>query len=106
MDKACEPSEVMTFLGILFNTKNLTISVPPDKLANLSCLVKDWLLRCSTTIKDIKKLLGKLSSVAACVKASKIFINRILNWLRNCHASTSENELSSIPLEVKKDLFW
>ena len=109
-EKACEPSEIMIFLGVLFNTKNMTMSIPSEKLSAIHSLIKDWRLRSHATLKDIQKLLGKLNSVAACVKSSRVFVNRILNWLRICYNQANENKSSAdlfdIPTEVKKDLFW
>ncbi|XP_053372607.1 uncharacterized protein LOC128546268 isoform X1 [Mercenaria mercenaria] len=104
MEKACSPSTLMIFLGVLFDSESMAMQVTPDKLSEIKLLIKEWLNRTHASLKDIQKLLGKLNFVGACVRSSRVFINRILNWLRECYA---HNDLSfPLPLEVKQDLCW
>jgi hypothetical protein len=48
------------------------------------------------------RLLGKLNFVAQCVKPGRIFISRLLNWLREI----SDKGSFCIPLDLKIDLLW
>ena len=107
LDKACEPSERMIFLGILFDTRSMTMSIPLEKLNEIRKLVFGWLSKHYATLKDVQRLLGKLNFIGACVKSSRVFINRILNWLRYCHSQySSSSGRFRIPDDVKKDLIW
>lgn len=103
-DKASPPSEIMIFLGILFNTITMTVEVTPDRLLEIKRLIDQWLNKESVTLKQIQSLLGKLNFVAACVKPSRIFVSRLLNWLRSIYHSS--DFYHSIPDYVKKDLEW
>ncbi len=47
-------------------------------------------------------ILGKLNFVASCVRQSRIFISRMLNFLRTLPVLGKV----SIPVSVKKDLLW
>jgi hypothetical protein len=106
-DKACPPSEIMVFLGVLFNSRKMTMEVTEKRLAEIRLLVDIWLSKNTASLKEIQKLLGKLNFVGACVKSSRVFINRILNWLRDCYASNESHSANHmIPQEVKKDLLW
>lgn len=104
IDKACSPSEEMIFLGVLFNSRTMIMSVTEERLVEIRNLVSSWLTKDQVSLKDIQKLVGKLNFVGACVRSSRIFVNRILNWLRECY--TNATSKFEIPVEVKKDLRW
>jgi hypothetical protein len=95
----------MSFLGVLFNTVRMTMEITPERLKELLRLIQTWLHKDKACLKDAQSLLGKLIFVAACVKPSRVFINRLLNWIRDIHG-TGVSETLSIHLEVKKDLLW
>lgn len=103
-DKACPPNEIMIFLGVLFNSITMTMEVTPDRLMEIKLLVKQWLTKDKATIKEIQSLLGKLNFVAACVRPSRIFVSRLLNWLRSIY--NTKEPCHNIPEYVKKDLQW
>ena len=52
--------------------------------------------------KELQSLLEKLNFVAECVKPSRIFISRLLNWLREI----SDKGSFCIPLDLNLDLLW
>ena len=104
LDKASPPSEIMSFLGVLFNTLTMTIEITPDRLVEIRSLVKSWINRDMASLKQVQSLLGKLNFIAACVKPSRIFVSRLLRWLRSIYSSSSE--MHSVPHYVKKDLIW
>ena len=41
--KACIPSEIMTFLGVLFNSKTMTMEVTEDRLIEIKLLIVSWI---------------------------------------------------------------
>ena len=81
-DKSCPPSTIMTFVGVLFNTATLTIEITPGRLAEIKLLIVVWLNKSKATLKEVQSLLGKLNFIAACVCSSRIFISRLLKWLK------------------------
>ena len=81
-EKDCPPSTCMVFLGVQFNTIDMTMSVTPDRLLELlsrchSLLTTDVVLR-----RDLQSLLGVMSFVTACVRPARIFMSGLLNTLR------------------------
>ena len=58
-------------------------------------------LKKSATLRELQSLVGKLNFISACVHASRVFICRILNWLRLIHGKQSAH---IIPAFVRKDL--
>ena len=103
-EKATPPSEIMSFLGVLFNTVTMTMEITPERLEEIRKLTQSWLEKDSASLKQIQPLLGKLNFVAACVKPSRIFISRLLNWLRSIYDSPEHSHI--IPDYVRKDLLW
>jgi hypothetical protein len=104
-DKACTPSEIMIFLGILFNSRTMTMEVTEDRLQEIKLLVVCWLNKTNATLRELQSLIGKLNFVAACVRPGRIFINRLLNWLRSINEFHPHKEIE-IPSYVRQDLLW
>ena len=67
-DKSCPPSQIMTFVGVLFNMETMTIEITPERLIELRALITSWLNKKKASLKEIQSLLGKLNFVAACVR--------------------------------------
>ena len=105
-NKACPPSTVMIFIGILFNTVKMTIEVTPERLQEIKFLLNTWLNKETACLKEVQSLLGKLNFIAACVRPGRIFISRMLKWLRAFHLEESRLKQVQIPNFVKKDVMW
>ncbi|MEW8547203.1 MAG: reverse transcriptase domain-containing protein, partial [Candidatus Thiodiazotropha sp.] len=103
VEKACSPSTEMVFIGVLFDTETMTLKVTSERLVEIRSMVFEWLKKDTATLKELQSLLGKLNFVAHCVKPARIFICRLLNWLRRIQ---NKSNAQPIPLEAKKDLEW
>ena len=101
--KACPPSTKMTFIGVLFDSEELTLSVTPERLQEILSLLEVWLLKTEATLQELQSLIGKLSFISSCVQASRVFMCRLLSWLRQIHGKKS---VQQIPMSVRKDLLW
>ena len=84
-DKAFAPSQIMVFLGSKFNTIDMTISVPQEKLTELIDLVKVRLHKTKATKRQLQSLIGKLQFAAHCVRPGWLFIARLLRKVRTRH---------------------
>jgi hypothetical protein len=73
-----------------------------QRLAEISQLVLDWLTKQVCNNKELQSLLGKLNFVSQCVRPGRIFVNILLNWLREI----PEKGQISIPDDFKLDLCW
>ena len=99
-EKACPPSTKMVFIGVLFDTHDLTLSVTAERVLEILELVDSWLQKKSATLRELQSLVGKLNFISACVHASRVFICRILNWLRLIYGKQSAH---IIPAFVRKN---
>jgi len=105
VDKASPPSEIMTFLGVLFNTITMTMEVTPERLEEISKLVAEWLRKPEASLRQVQSLVGKLNFVAACVRSGRVFICRLINWMKDLY-SYAPHVLVPVPFEVQKDICW
>ena len=98
--KVCQPSQCMVWLGILFDTKEMTMQIPPAKLQEVMELVKQWTGRQRASRKDMQSLLGLLQFVASVAPPVRVFTNRILQDLREAPRRGTE----TLSLGFKQDL--
>ena len=104
-DKARGPSTEMVYLGVMFDTISMTMSVPPDKLAEVKEEVERWYKKTTAAKKPLQSLLGKLFWVSRVVQHSRTFMGRLLNQLRDM-SGKSENIKMKLSEDCKKDLLW
>ena len=105
-DKVTLPATKMIFLGILLNSEDFTMTIPEQKLYEIRILLNQWLSYITCTLKQLQSLIGKLQHISCCIRGGRIFINRLLNLLREANA---HDEKQHIPLsqELKRELhFW
>lgn len=101
-DKCVEPTQIMIFLGILFNTILMIMSVNPSKVKEAWSMCKHYMTAVSITRGELQKLLGRLFHVSSCAVGSRRFLNRLLDLLRQ----TNNSPRVTISLEAKLDLAW
>lgn len=99
------PSTSMPFLGVQFDTLDMTMSVPPDKLEEVRDEVNLWSKKTTTTKKTLQQLLGRLFWISRCVKFSRPFMGRLLQQLRDIHKQP-ENKKSPLSEGCKQDIAW
>ena len=104
-DKASSPSTEMTYLGVLFNSNTMTMSVPPEKLAELKAEIERWYRKTTTAKKPLQSLLGKLFWVSRVVQHSRTFMGRLLAQLREL---SGKPDCMKVKLsdDCRKDLLW
>ena len=104
-DKAVAPSTEMVYLGVQFDTKAMTMSVPPDKLAELKEEIDRWARKSTITKRELQSLLGRLFWVAKVVRFSRIFMGRLLNQLRGM-SGLQDHKKVKLEEQTRKDLLW
>ena len=81
--KICPPpSQIMVWLGIIFNTQEMSMAIPPDKLREIMACLEAWRGKTTTTSKELQSLLGLLNFVASVALHTRLFTNRMLDVLR------------------------
>ena len=100
--KCCPPSTKMVFLGVLFDTLDMTLSITPERLIEIKSLLQLWSSKTHATKKEVQSIIGKLNFVAACVKPGRIFLARMFAFLRTM------KDTASVPLNepFSRDIYW
>ena len=87
-------------LGVLIDTVNGTISIPPDKLCDVTDNVRQWFLHDIASKLEIQSILCFLLYVHKCVKPAHIFLKRMLDVLRFAH----KRQKVTLTTDFKRDL--
>ena len=65
----------------VFDSIDMSLSHPLDKMENLYQLLNDFKLKKSATKRDLQKLCGHLNFASIVVKGGLTFFNRVLNLM-------------------------
>ena len=101
-EKLVEPCTRMEFLGVTFDTEKMTMELPEDKVKEINQELDTWLYKTKARRKEVESLIGKLQFAAKCIRIGRVFIARLINWLKGLERSKPH----SIPLEARKDISW
>ena len=102
-EKAVAPVEVVTFLGIQFNTRDMTLTLTKDRLHELMKLLDEWITKKRASLRDLQSLLGKLSFAANTVRAGRIFVLRLIKAISSYPKNKNR---ADIPPFVLGDIKW
>ncbi len=101
-EKMEEPGEEREVLGIVFNTCDMTISLPEAKVQQALLHIADVLPRESITLKQCQELVGQLHFLTKCIRGGRVFMNKILNQLRGIEG---RNDIV-VTGDFRQDLQW
>ncbi|MCP4257043.1 MAG: hypothetical protein GY774_05895 [Planctomycetes bacterium] len=100
--KTSPPTKHMTWLGIHFDTRNMTMTIPTDKIREIHDITVSWKNKNSCTQTQLKSLLGKLFFAATCSNTLRLFSNRLLATLR----ANYKNARVMLDEEFHHDIEW
>ena len=101
--KALPPAQRQIVIGVLFDTINMTMSVTPERVAEIRHLVLFWKDKRTASRRELQSLVGKLMFISKCVRQSRVFINRIIHMLRKLGSAHYRTKLT---VQFTKDLAW
>ena len=100
--KCIAPCTCLTFLGIEVNTVNMTLTIPAEKWHDIQNLLQQWSNKQTATLRDTQVLAGSLNFACKCVRGGRVYLSRILNFLR----TLPRFQARSIPPSVQRDINW
>ena len=100
--KICLPSQIMVWLGIYFNTKEMYMAIPHDKLDEIMICLEGWRDRTRASRNEIQSLLGLLNFVASVAPPTRLFTNRMLDTLRE----TGPTGTTALSWQFKQDILF
>ena len=96
------PTTRLEFLGITFDSSTMTMEIPQEKMVQINNELACWLTRTKATRREVESLIGKLQFLAKCIRAGRIFIARLIQWIKGM----DRTQVYSIPLEARRDISW
>ena len=102
LNKSVAPCMVMTFLGIEVNTITLTICIPKEKWKEITKVLNKWLNKDTANLNEVQKLAGLLNFACRCVRPGRVYLSRILNFLREMPKSGQV----MVDKDTKQDVLW
>ena len=103
--KAHPPSTCMPYLGVEFDTLEMVMRVPAEKVAQLQDELGSWSRKTTITKKNLQQLLGRLFWVARCIRFSRGFMSRLLQQLKLMH-SLPDNKKTPLSEDCRQDISW
>lgn len=102
-----EPKQLCKFLGFLFDTRNLSISLPNDKRESIAQLVQKFLKLHTCSIREFSSLIGVLIAACPAVKYGWLYTkllerHKYLSLLKN----NNYDGQTQIPNSIFGDLNW
>ena len=101
-EKACPPSTVMVFLGILCDSERMVLEVPEDKIKDILDILDEWMRKEEATLKETQSLAGKLAWMSALVIPGRVFLTRIFRFTRGMPAVGRV----LVTNDIRKDVYW
>ena len=103
-DKVTPPSTYTKFLGICIDTDLMELSIPDNKVTEVTYLVDKFLEFKNVTKKEIETLTGHLSHCAQVVRGGRLFCRNLYNlYKRIIHSGAKKVFLDEAS---RNDLLW
>ena len=81
-DKIIPPTTRLEFLGIMFDSITMTMEISDEKIREIKQELHAWLFKTTATRREVESIIGKLQFMAKCVRAGRIFLGRLIQWIR------------------------
>lgn len=102
------PTQNCKFLGLIFNSVNMTIGITKEKRMNCLKLITDLLNKKSMTIKFLAQVIGTLISVCPAIKYGILYTKTLerIKYLGLNKNNNNYDEKTTLNNESKQDLLW
>jgi hypothetical protein len=103
VSKACKPSTNMKFLGIEIDSVKMEMRIDKDRVKEIREELIIWYKKDYASLKEVQSLLGKLNFAASCVVQGRLFISRIIDFLKQFRNKRGKLKIGD---DLKKDVEW
>ena len=102
-DKQEGPSPILTFLGIVIDTLQGELRLPPEKLQHLLDMLQAWQSKRVCTRRELESLIGSLQHACKVIRPGRSFMRRAISLLTVAKEPQHHIRLNQ---EFKADLLW
>ena len=93
-EKTVEPTEIVVFLGIEFDTRNMIMKLPQDKLLDLKSKILTCLNSKKITLRELQSLIGVLNFACQVIVPGRAFCRRLIDATFNLHRPNHKTRLT------------
>lgn len=97
------PYQKLTFLGLVLNSINMTITVPDQKITEIHTLLINTLHARKITKRRIQQLVGKLNWITQCVYGGRFHMRRLIDRANSLRSSGHRTYVNK---DMKLDIMW
>ena len=101
--KVVPPAQRVTYLGIVLDSVEMSLSLPPSKVDKLRSVLQSFENKVTCSVKDLQVLAGHLSHASTVVRGGRTFSRRVINFLKHVSFRAS---VVNIPEWFKEDIHW
>ena len=101
--KVCDPTQKMTFLGIVMDTVHGVLTLEPTKVKGLCELIRSFQLKTRCTRRQLETLAGKLSWAAHIIPWGRAYIRPIFHLISSLKNPRHKCRITDM---IKNDLSW
>lgn len=106
LEKLEGPITRIVFLGILFDSIAMTLSLDDERLADLRALLLGWKGKKTGSRKELQSLVGKLNFASSVVKSGRIFFRSILEQLKRISPTANADTQHPLNEDFFRDVNW
>ena len=101
-NKCAPPQTRMEWLGFVFDTLEMSITLPSQKLREILAITSAWSSKDRASRRELQQLAGKLNHISPCVLPARKFMSRILATLR----AAPQHGTVKIRDDLRRDIAW
>ena len=99
----CEsPSHVMTWIGVVFNAREMTMAIDPARIAEAVEACHEFIRSERITLHKLQQFVGRLFHAIKCTDSARAFMARILDLLR----LAAREQVVAVSSEARQDALW
>jgi hypothetical protein len=99
--KTIEPTEVLTFLGVEFDTRDMILRLPGGKLEEVKSRLQNAMKANKVTLCDLKSPIGLLNFACLAIAPGRTFIRRLID--ATCNVNKPHHKIRATGA-IKEDL--
>ena len=97
------PSQNLTFLGVVLDSINMTLSIPPSKLTECDEIMSRFIAQRKVNKREIQSLVGKLNWLSHLIYGGRSHMRRLID---RCNTLRKPWHRTIVTVEMKKDIQW
>jgi hypothetical protein len=97
------PSMCLTFLGLLMDTFQFQLRLPPETLERLRSLITSWKSRKSSIRKDLESFVGHLAHAATIIRPGRLFFRSFFSLISR---AAIQYYFIRLNVTARADLLW